>query len=239
MKVTGYIRVSTAGQVKDGTSLDGQQADIKKWAKANGHKLVGIMADEGISGTKVAGAKELDGRPALGEALAMVSTGEVEGLVVHELDRLARDLIVQETILGEIRRHGGRVFSTKAAEDGYLTDDPDDPSRKLIRQVLGAVSEYERSVIALRLRSGRRRKAEKGGYAYGRPPVGSVAIGGELVDHPEEQEALNRIRAMREDGASIREICAALDAEGIPTKTGRGRWQPAVVGRIIKRETAA
>ena len=60
---------------------------------------------------------------------------------VYRLDRLARDLIVQETVLAEVKRLGGEVFSTSAAEAGYLSDDPDDPSRKLIRQVLGAVAE--------------------------------------------------------------------------------------------------
>jgi DNA invertase Pin-like site-specific DNA recombinase len=230
MKVVGYVRVSTTAQAEEGFGLDVQRQSVRKWAKDHGHKLVGIQADEGISG-----AKELDDRPALGTALAMVAAGEIEGLVVPKLDRLARDLIIQETLLGEIRRNGGRVFSCMAGEDGYLADDPDDPSRKLIRQVLGAVSEYERSVIALRLRSGRRRKAEKGGYAYGRPPVGFIAVGKELVEDPDEQLALGRIRTMRDGGASIRQICAALDAENIPTKTGQGTWQPAVVGRILKR----
>jgi DNA invertase Pin-like site-specific DNA recombinase len=66
-----------------------------------------------------------------------------------------------------VRRLGGGAFSTSAAESGYLVDDPDDPSRKLIRQILGAVSEYERAMIPLRLRSGRHRKAKHGGFAYG------------------------------------------------------------------------
>ena len=47
---------------------------------------------------------------------------------------------------------GAEVFSTSDAEQGYLQDDPSDPSRKLIRQVLGAVAEYERAMIRLRLR---------------------------------------------------------------------------------------
>jgi len=125
------------------------------------------------------------------------------------------------------------MFTVDGGE--VMADDPDDPSRKLIRQVLGAVSEYEGSVIALRLRSGRRRKAEKGGYAYGRPPVGYIAVGGELVASAEEQRALDRIRELGAEGASTRKIGMVLEAEGIPTKTGAKRWQPAVIGRILKR----
>lgn len=75
-----------------------------------------------------------------------------DGLVVFRLDRLARDLVLQEQILGDIWRMGAHGFSTSPSEADFLKDDPDDPSRQLIRQVLGAVAQYERALIALRLR---------------------------------------------------------------------------------------
>ncbi len=65
-------------------------------------------------------------------------------------------------------------------------------------------------MIALRLRSGRRRKAEKGGYAYGSPPFGWRVERGELVADDAEAEALARIAELRSDGASLREIALAL-----------------------------
>ena len=176
MKIVGYVRVSTATQAEDGLGLDVQQAALRAWCKANGHRLTSILSDEGISG-----AKELEDRPGLADALDMIRSCKAEGIVVSRLDRLARDLIVQETILAEVRRIGGEVFSTSPAEASYLTDDPDDPSRKLIRQVLGAVSEYERSMVTLRLRNGRRRKAQMGGYASGAPAFGFEAGSGDLI----------------------------------------------------------
>jgi DNA invertase Pin-like site-specific DNA recombinase len=118
-------------------------------------------------------------------------------LIVYRLDRLARDLVLQEQLLADIRRMGADVFSTSSAEGSYLTDDPDDPSRKLIRQVLGAVNEYERAIIALRLRSGRRKKYDNGGYAFGSPPYGWRAVRRDLVEDPEEQAALARMRELR------------------------------------------
>ena len=135
MRIVGYVRVSTATQAEDGLGLDVQKAALRAWCKANGHRLTSILSDEGVSG-----AKELEDRPGLADALDMIRSGKAQGIVVPRLDRLARDLIVQETILAEVRRIGGEVFSTSPAEASYLTDDPDDPSRKLIRQVLGAVS---------------------------------------------------------------------------------------------------
>ncbi|NEW71007.1 recombinase family protein [Streptomyces rhizosphaericus] len=70
--------------------------------------------------------------------------------------------LVQEAILAQIRKHGGRAFT---ANSGGVH--PDDPMRTAMRQMRGVFAQLERSVIAARLRHGRREKAEQGGYAYG------------------------------------------------------------------------
>lgn len=228
-RAVAYLRVSTDRQAEEGLGLEVQADAIKEWAKASNTRVVATFADEGVSGSN-----GLDSREALPEALSTVRSGAADGLVVYRLDRLARDLIVQETLLAEVRRLGGEVYSTSAAEAGYLTDDPDDPSRKLIRQVLGAVAEYERSMIALRLRSGRKRKAKGGGYAYGAPPFGYRVEDGELVPEQGEQETLSRARELQEAGASIREIATTLNEEGRSTKRGT-RWHPTTVARVLRR----
>lgn len=229
MKLVAYVRVSTDRQAEEGHGLEVQEEAIRTWAKKHGHRIVAWTRDEGVSGSN-----GLDNRIGLPDAVAAVRTGAAKGLVVYRLDRLARDLIVQETLLAEVRRAGGEVLSTSAAEAGYLTDDPDDPSRKLIRQVLGAVSEYERSMIALRLRSGRRRKHEHGGFAYGSPKFGYRAEHGELVADEREQAALTRITELRAQGQSLRSIAETLTAEGIGPKRG-GRWHTETIRRICRR----
>lgn len=200
-----------------------------KWAKANNHKLVAVLKDEGISGTK-----DLPDRPALADALRLVKEGHVKGVVVYRLDRLARDLVIQEQLLAEVRRLGGTLFTTSAGEAHYLEDDPSDPSRTLIRQVLGAVGQYERAMISLRLRSGRRAKADRGGFAYGSPALGFKAENGSLVPVEDEQAVIDRIAALRGAGASLRTICNTLTAEGHPTKRGT-RWHPNTVARVLDR----
>lgn len=229
-RVVAYLRVSTDRQAEEGHGLDVQRQAITKWAKAQGFRVIDFMADEGISGSN-----GIDTRVALADALDCVRRREADGVVVYRLDRLARDLIVQETLLAEVRKLGGEVFSTSAAEAGYLSDDPDDPSRTLIRQVLGAVSQYERSMISLRLRAGRRRKAEKGGYAFGSPPLGKRAEDGKLVGDEQELACLNRMAALRAGGASIRSIAETLTAEGWPTKRGGAQWHPTTVARALRR----
>ncbi len=230
MKLVSYLRVSTDKQADQGLGLDVQETAARTWAKTNGHKLATVVADEGISG-----ASDLEARPGLLEVMDLVRSGQVGGVLVYRLDRLARDLIVQETLLGEFRRLGGQVFSTSEAEANYVTDDPSDPSRKLIRQVLGAVAEYERAMTALRLQSGRAAKATAGGYAYGAPSLGYVAEDGELALCSDEADTLARIYELHDQGKSLREIAVALEAEQRPTKRGGTRWHPNTLSRILAR----
>lgn len=229
MRVVGYLRVSTDRQAEEGLGLAVQEQSIRSWARAEGHSITSMYRDEGLSGSN-----GIETRVGLGGALNALRDAKAEGLVVYRLDRLARDLVLQEQLLAEVRRMGGRVFSTSLAETGYLDDDPDDPSRKLIRQVLGAVSEYERSMITLRLRSGRSRKAQEGGYAGGRPPLGFRAEGRELVRDEQEQAAIERIMDLHAAGASLRSIAQTLSTEGFATRRG-GQWHSMTVGRVLER----
>jgi DNA invertase Pin-like site-specific DNA recombinase len=233
MKVIGYVRVSTDRQAEKGLGLDVQERTIRAWAKKNGHRLVGVARDAGVSGSS-----DVAGRFGLLDALNLLRERKVAGLVVARLDRLARDLIVQEQLLAEVKRLDGDTFSTSEGEAAYLTDDPDDPSRKLIRQVLGAVAEYERAMISLRLRAGRKRKAEQGGFAYGSPPFGYRAKDGGLVRDTAEQLVIARMRELEAEGQTQREISERLNTEGYRTKQGRS-WSRVTVGLVLRRQEVA
>ena len=229
MKLVGYVRVSTDKQAEEGLGLEVQEAAIRKWAKSDGHRVVRVCSDAGVSGSN-----GLDGRIGLASALEMLSSGAAKGLVVYRLDRLARDLVLQEQLLMEVRRKDAEVFSTAGGEQDYMKDDPDDPSRRLIRQILGAVNDYERGMIRLRLRRGRERKAERGEYAGGRPAFGYAAMAGELVPAREEQEVIAEARKLRASGASIRAIGRELTRLGFVTRTGKAHWHPTQVARLLR-----
>src|SRR5665213_1740678 len=192
MKLGGYVRVSTDGQAEKGLGLQIQTNAIKRWTIDHGHKLHGVFADEGASGTL-----GFVDRPALAEALEAVHRGATDGLVVYRLDRLARLLTVQEAVLAQIWAHGGSCFAVDTGE--ILRDDPDDPVRTALRQMIGVFAQLERGMISARMRAGRRLKAERGGYAGGRPPFGYRAEGRELVPHPSEFPAIERATALRQD----------------------------------------
>jgi DNA invertase Pin-like site-specific DNA recombinase len=240
MRLVGYVRVSTAGQAKDGLGLEVQERAIKAWAKKNHHKLITVERDEGVSG-----ANGIDTRVGIHNALELIRSKKAHGVVVYRLDRLARDLILQEQLLADIRRANGEVFSTMAGEQQYLTDDPDDPSRKLIRQVLGAVAEYEKAMIRQRLWAGRIRKAGRGQFALGSPPFGWRAPrspderrAGVLVPKADEQDVISYMAHLREKHKrSLREVAEILNAEGIPARGGR--WHKQTVQRALLRLSRA
>lgn len=232
MKVVAYLRVSTDRQAAEGLGLDVQEQAIRAWAKAGKHRIVAVLTDAGVSG-----GNDLDGRPALADALELLRAKEAAAVVVYRLDRLARDLVLQEQLLAEIRRMGADLFSTFASEGDYLADDPADPSRKLIRQVLGAVAEYEKAMTVLRLKSGRRRKAEKGGFAFGSPAYGLKSVDGTLTPVESEQAAITRAKELRAAGASLRAIAETLTAEGHQPKRGTV-WHPPTVARVLERAGA-
>lgn len=227
----GYLRVSTATQAEEGFGLQVQEQSVREYCRRAGLELVAVFADEGVSGTK----DETD-RPGLASALASFE-GTPRTLVVARLDRVARKLHLQEAILGTVWRAGGRVVTVDAGE--ILEDDPDDPMRTFVRQVMGAAAELERSMIAARMRAGRRYKASQGGYAgYGSPRFGQRSVGGELVADLTEQRAIARMVELRAAGHSLRQIARQLDEEELAPKRG-ARWHTETVRRVLARVDAA
>ncbi len=231
MKLAAYLRVSSDTQVEDGNGLDVQERMIRAWARRHRHELVTLHTDAGLSGSLPA-----EQRPGLAAALDAVRFGDADGVVVRDLDRLARSVTVQEAVLAELwRREGVQVFSVTTGL--VLRDDPDDPMRTAMREMAGVFAGLERRMLVKRMRDGRSAKAARGGRPVGAPPYGWAAVAGELVPIEAEQEALRLIRRLHKKGESTRGIAAALaaDPERYPTKRG-GTWTSPVVSRILARQ---
>lgn len=224
LRLIAYGRVSTNGQV-DGYGPDVQTKAMRKWARTHKHTIVDVLFDGAVSGTV-----DGDERPELSRALELVANGEVDGILAPNMDRLARELTVQEGALTVVWAHGGRFFTVDQGE--VLPDDESDPMRTFVRQVMGAAAQLERGLIVKRLKSGRAAKKASGKYAGGAPAYGLKATDGDLADNDDETAALEQIAGMREDGMSYREIAAQLNEDGVPTKRG-GRWYANTVSRIL------
>jgi DNA invertase Pin-like site-specific DNA recombinase len=215
IQAVSYLRVSSVGQVA-GDGFPRQREAIQTYAERNGIEVVGEFRDEGVSGTVDHGERE--GFKALLERIA----GNCVRLVLIERpDRLARDLLVQETLLASLIRLGVRVVDASGTD---LTDQSD-PSRVLIRQVLGAVAQHDRACLVAKLRAARQRKRSATGRCEGRKPFGS-RVG--------EDRGVQRIRQLRSEGLSVRAVAERLNAEGIPSRGGKS-WSFGSVGRIALR----
>ena len=228
----GYVRVSSDGQA-DGYGPDVQEQAIRGWAKTHEHRLVTIGYDLAVSGTLPASE-----RPGLSEALDLLRPPPTAtGLVVARLDRLARSLTVQEAILRVAWNAGAAVFTADGGE--VLADDPDDPMRTAMRQMSGVFAELDRSLIAKRLRDGRKAKAAAGRHAVGSYPFGWRGGGTgkerDAVPDPDEQVVVRRMVELHREGRSYREIASQLDAEGRKPRRA-ARWSPMAVRNVVERE---
>lgn len=231
MDVGIYTRVSTATQAR-GESLADQEHDGRAWAESRGHNVVAVYSDPGRSGRLPAAE-----RPGLASALEALTTGTIDALVVRDLDRLARELTVQEAVLATIwSSENAKVYEYASGRE-VLRDDPDDPMRTAMRQMAGVFAELDRRMVVKKLRDGRRSKARKGQHAVGPAPYGWKSASGELLPVPAEQRALERMRELAAEGLRHADIAERLQAEGHPTKRG-GAWSQPVVSRILARDAA-
>lgn len=225
-------RVSTIGQAVDGYGLDAQQTDCRRWNNGTGHRIVHSVVDGDTVTTS--GASTVDEREGLMDALEWIKEDRADGILAPNLDRLARELTVQEAVLSYVWALGGRVFTADHGE--HLEDDVDDPMRTAMRQMRGVFHQLDRGMIRKRLRDGRNSKAAKGGYAYGAPPFGKQAKDGELVDLDDEKDVEDLIRRWADtEGIGPRPITRRLNEAGIPAKRG-GKWHPTTVARILSPE---
>ncbi len=211
----GYCRVSTVSQsAEDRDGIARQELSIKKWAAANNVRIVKWFRDS-ISGTK-----DLDNRPALQELMVALHANGVNLVLIEKLDRLARDLMIQESIIADMQRNQFEIVSVM---------EPDlcstDPTRVLLRQMMGAFSEYERKMIVQKLHGARQRaKAKSANYKEGRKPYG---------DRPGEKEVIDRIVSLRKSGYTLIRISDALNHDRVAARSGS--WYPTSVSNVLKR----
>jgi len=222
--LVGYCRVSTDNQKEEGT-IEIQEKSLKKYADKNGCELVKIFKDDGISG-----ASELENRPGLAELFICAENNkEIEGVLIFKLDRLARDLYIQEHLIKKLEGLNKKLISI---EEPHL--DSNDPMRKAFRQFMGIVSELEKAFITMRLSGGRINKAQKGGYAGGATALGYKTKNKKLIIDEKQAEIIRMIFKMkRYKRMGLREIARELNEKGVPTARG-GKWYAGTIKYILE-----
>ena len=182
MKVIGYARTSTSNQDKAET-IQIQITEIEKFAKATNLNLVKIFKDSGVSGA-------ISKRNGLAELYDYVNNHkDIEAIIIFKLDRLSRELRIQENLLHDFKnKHNLDLISIKERDLGS-----NDPTRVLMRQILGSFSEYEKAIITLRMSLGRIKKAKSDGYAGGSPSFGYSAQNKSLTINQNQADVVKKI----------------------------------------------
>ncbi len=223
-KGIAYLRVSTAGQVENGVSLDAQRARIGAWCEANGYRLAAVYSDAGISGSRA------DNRPELQRALCAATEGRGAALIVYSLSRLARSTKDAIAIAERLDKTGADLVSLSERIDTTSA------AGKMLFRLLAVLAEFERDLVSERTRAALQHKRSNG-QRVGQIPFGfDLADDGiALVENPAEQTTIRDIRAMRANGRTLKQIAGELTERGVRTKSGGDRWSHQTVHRIVKR----
>lgn len=222
MKAILYIRVSSEAQV-DGTSLASQESDCRAWCKRNGYEILEVVREEGES------AKTAD-RDGLISMLARVKKGGVDAVVVHKIDRLARNTADGLAIRAELRRRDCRLVSVTEGTS-------DDPVGEMVTTVLLAVGQFDNQIRAQRCRRGMESVALAGGWPF-RAPVGyKLARAGNLPilePDPKTAPTLARVFQSMAAGRMTRaEAGRALAEIGVARSSASRLLRHAIYGGII------
>ena len=183
-------------------------------------QLLAVYEDVGVSGST-----PLEKRPGLLSALNALVRDRV--LLVVRRDRLARDTLTA-AMAERIAQNAGASIVTVGGEGNG-----DGPEAQLMRTILDAFAQYEKTLIVLRTKAGLARKREKG-ERLGMVPYGKqlAADRVHLLDHPTEQAVVATVRALRASGLSYRAIAAELNRRGLTNRAG-GRFRHTQVVRIL------
>jgi DNA invertase Pin-like site-specific DNA recombinase len=159
-KAVAYLRTSSAANVgADKDSEKRQRAAITAYAKA-----AGIEIGDWFNDAAVSGADPVDTRPGFAAMLERIEGNGVRTIIVETASRFARDLMVQEVGYARLRERG----ITLIAADSPNSFQDDTPTAKLIRQILGAVAEFDKAMTVAKLRGARDRKRAATGKCEGR-----------------------------------------------------------------------
>ncbi|HEX6448914.1 MAG TPA: recombinase family protein [Trebonia sp.] len=234
MRVAVYARVSTVRQAQ-AQGIEQQLDRLRASVAARGWELDGrhVYRDDGYSGARL-------GRPGLDRLRDHAALADLDVVLVTAPDRLARNYVHQVLLIEELAGHGCRVEFL----DRPMSADPHD---QLLLQIRGAVAEYERTLIAERMRRGRQAKLRAGTLLpWTRPPFGYRLD----PDRPRRADAVRTdpgeaalIAQMfdwyLEPQATVYRLARRLTDLGAATPTGRPRWNAASVRGILRNPAYA
>lgn len=216
-----YLRTSSATNVGADKDSEKRQRDaIETFAARSGYQVVDTYYDAAVSG-----ADPIDTRPGFAAALERIAGNGVRTIIVETANRFARDLIVQETGHRLLCQQGIELIA--ADSPGSFVDDT--PTAALIRQVLGAVAQFEKAALVAKLKGARDRQRRDTGKCEGRKSHAqrrpeAVALA----------KRLHRKSPKTGERRSLRDISKSLAVAGHFNENGKP-FNPKAIKSMIER----
>jgi DNA invertase Pin-like site-specific DNA recombinase len=219
VEAIGYMRTSSAANIGEGKDSEARQRKaIERYAKTAGMVIVDWFYDAAVSG-----ADPIETRPGFTALLSRIAGNGVQTIIVETANRFARDLMVQEVGFAMLRDLGIALI----AADSPISFLDDNPTSKLIRQILGAMSEFDKAMTVAKLKGARDRVRRQRGKCEGRKSYAERDGGQQLV-------ALARELRHNPKGRpnSLRAVAARLAERGYVTPSGH-RYSASAVASML------
>lgn len=223
-QAVAYLRTSAAANVgEDKDSPQRQLEAITRYAKREGIAVVQPPFYDAI----VSGADPIEERPGFAALLAYLAEHpDARTILVEDAKRFARDLMTQEIGFERLRQLGIALVAVDHPES-FLSNEP---TAVLVRQVLGAISQFDKTTIVLKLRAARERKRAQTGKCEGRKSIAETSPA-----TVELARKLYRRNSSTGKRRSMREIAEELAKAG--HRNGRGNvYQVTAVRRMVGAE---
>lgn len=205
-RVALYARFSSDNQRSE--SIDAQIRAMTAYCQTHNFAIVDTYIDEAKSATT-------DRRPAFQQMIADSAKHTFDILLVHKLDRFARNRYDSAIYKRELRKNGVTVYSV-------LENLDNSPESIIMESVLDGFNEYYSRNLAREVMKGMRETALQCKHTGGKPPLGYDVDPKtrKLVVNPQEAETVQLIYGMYSNGQGYSAILEKLHEEGRKTKNG-------------------
>ena len=227
-EAVAYLRTSSAANIGADKDSDRRQREaIQGFARRAGIDVVEEFYDPAVSG-----GDPVESRPGFIAMLKRIEGNGIRTIIVETASRFARDLMVQEVGYAMLTERGIELI----AADSPQSFIEDTPTARLIRQVLGAVSEFDKAMTVAKLRGARDRKRKDGATRTRRD--GGAKVEGRKNHaelRPQVVAEAKRLRRKRPKGGqrSYRQIANELFRAGHGNSNGR-RFSPSSIKAMIE-----
>lgn len=216
-RVVLYARVSTEEQ-REGQTIDSQVSELERFARQKYWRIVDIYKDEAWSGALLA-------RPELDRLRDDASKRLFDVVLINDVDRLARDVSHLGIVKRDLERNGAQVvFAKLPTEKG--------PTSNLMVNILGSFAEFERELIADRMRRGRRHKIEVRQQYLG----SNTSYGYRYIRRDKTRGVEGRLELFSQEALTVKQMFDWVDREGLSARRVGARLTE---GKVVPRKGGA